>query len=47
MLPFDSQDQRETARKTIYEPVPFSHPIWDFVSIEAKDLIKRCLHKDR
>ena len=39
MLPFDSDDNRETARQTIYDPVPFNHPIWDFVSGEAKDLI--------
>jgi calcium-dependent protein kinase len=47
MLPFDSDDNRETARQTIYEPVPFTHPIWDFVSAEAKDIIKGLLHKDR
>jgi hypothetical protein len=39
MLPFDADDQKEAARRTIYEPVPFSHPIWDFVTVEAKDLI--------
>lgn len=32
MLPFDSDDNKETARQTIYEPVPFNHPIWNFVS---------------
>lgn len=47
MLPFDSDDNRETARQTIYEPVPFNHPIWDFVSMDAKDLIKGLLHKDK
>jgi len=47
MLPFDSDDNRETARQTIYEPVPFNHPIWGFVSNEAKDLIKALLHKDK
>ena len=47
MLPFDSDDNRETARQTIYEPVPFTHPIWDFVSGEAKDLIRGLLEKDR
>lgn len=40
MLPFDADDQKEAARRIIYEPVPFNHPIWDFVSVEAKDLIK-------
>jgi len=39
MLPFDSDDNKETARQTIYDPAPFEHPIWKFVSSEAKDLI--------
>ena len=39
MLPFDAQDQQEAARRIIYEPVPFNHPIWEFVTKEAKDLI--------
>lgn len=39
MLPFDAEDQKEVARKIIYDPVPFTHPIWDFVTVEAKDLI--------
>ena len=47
MLPFDAEDNKETARMTIYEPVPFTHPIWDFVTAEAKDLIKGLLNKDR
>jgi len=47
MLPFDSDDNKETARQTIYEPVPFTHPVWEFVSSEAKDLIKRLMEKDR
>ena len=47
MLPFDADDSKEIARLTIYEPVPFVHPIWDFVSSEAKDLIKGLLNKDR
>jgi len=25
MLPFDSEDNKETARQTIYDPVPFEH----------------------
>lgn len=41
MLPFDSDDNKETARQTIYDPVPFSHKVWTFVSDEAKDLITR------
>lgn len=47
MLPFDSNDSQEVARQTIYEPVPFNHPIWEFVTVEAKDLISRLLTKDR
>ena len=39
MLPFDSDDNKETARQTIYDPVPFDHPVWKYVSAEAKDLI--------
>lgn len=39
MLPFDSDDNKETARQTIYEPVPFHNKVWQFVSDEAKDLI--------
>jgi calcium/calmodulin-dependent protein kinase I len=32
MLPFDSDDNKETARQTIYDPVPFDHSVWNFVS---------------
>ena len=39
MLPFDSDDNKETARQTIYEPVPFTNRVWNFVTDEAKDLI--------
>ena len=40
-LPFDSDDDREIARKTIYEDVTFGHPIWEAeISSEAKDLIR-------
>lgn len=39
MLPFDSEDNKETARQTIYDPVPFDHPVWKYASDEAKDLI--------
>lgn len=44
MLPFDSDDNRETARQTIYDPVPFTHPIWEYVSQDAKHLIKGKFH---
>jgi len=39
MLPFDSEDNKETARQTIYDPVPFDHQVWKYVSDESKDLI--------
>ena len=27
-LPFDSEDDREIAKKTIYDDVYLSHPVW-------------------
>ncbi len=47
MLPFDDEENREIARKVIYEPVSFKNRIWDFVSNDAKELIKGLLQKDR
>ena len=38
-LPFDSEDDREIARKTIYEEVTMSHSIWQKISDDAKDLV--------
>lgn len=38
-LPFDSEDDREIARKTIYDEVKLSHPIWEKISDDAKDLV--------
>ena len=46
MLPFDSDSNRETARQTVQEPVPFKHKLWEYVSHDAKDLILKLLHKD-
>lgn len=40
-LPFDSEDDREIARKTIYDEVTLAHPSWKNVSDDAKDLILR------
>lgn len=40
MLPYDSDDNKETARQTIYDPVPFGNNVWKFVSNDAKDIIK-------
>ena len=39
MLPFDSDDNKETARQTIYDPVPFDHAVWGFASKDVKDII--------
>ena len=46
MLPFDSQSNKETARMTIQDPVPFNHKLWEYISVEAKDLILNLLKKD-
>jgi serine/threonine protein kinase len=47
MLPFDSEDNKETAKKTIYEPILFTHPCWQYASEESKHLISSLLDKDR
>lgn len=46
-LPFDSPDDKEIGRKTIYQEISFTHPVWSDVSEEGKDLISRLLVKDR
>jgi serine/threonine protein kinase len=46
LLPFDAPSNRETARQTIQDKVPFGHKLWQYVSIDAKDLITQLLHKD-
>jgi serine/threonine protein kinase len=38
-LPFDSDDDREIARKTIYDDVKMTHPVWSKVSDDAKELV--------
>ena len=38
-LPFDSNDDKEIGRKTIYNEISFSHSVWDNVSEDAKDLV--------
>ena len=44
-LPFDSDDDREIARKTIYEEITLSHPSWEQdVSEDGKDIVKCKLH---
>ena len=46
-LPFDSTDDKEIGRKTIYQQIQFTHPVWENVSAEAKDLVSKLLHKER
>jgi serine/threonine protein kinase len=38
-LPFDSEDDREIARKTIYDEVQMTHPVWTKASDDAKELV--------
>ena len=38
-LPFDSEEDKEIARKTIYDEVQMEHPAWQKVSEDAKDLV--------
>ena len=44
-LPFDSNDDKEIGRKTIYQQITFTHSVWENVSADAKDLIfsKYCI----
>jgi serine/threonine protein kinase len=46
MLPFDSESNKEIARLTINEQVPFKHKLWDYVSHEAKVFIFKSLKKN-
>ena len=46
-LPFDHpQDDREIARQTIHDPVPFKGTVWKTISPEAIDFINKLLVKD-
>ena len=38
-LPFDDQDDREIAKKTIYQEITLTHHCWENVSDDAKDLV--------
>jgi hypothetical protein len=42
-LPFDSDDDREIARKTIYDDINLNHPVWSKVSEEAKEIVGNLL----
>lgn len=46
-LPFDSDDDREIARKTIYDEVALKHAVWEKISDDAKDLVLRLLTKNK
>ncbi len=46
-MPFDSEDDREIARKTIYDSVNMSHRVWQNVSDDAKDIVLRLLVKNK
>ncbi len=46
-LPFDDEhSEREIARQTIQDPVPFPSNIWDKLSSEAKEFVDRLLQKN-
>ena len=46
-LPFDSEDDREIARKTIYDDVLLSHSSWQKVSDDAKEIVLGLLQKNK
>lgn len=46
-LPFDNEDDREIARKTIYDEVSMTHPVWSKVSDDAKELVLSLLNKNK
>mgnify|MGYP000931428554 CR=1 FL=1 len=45
-LPFDHESQKETIRMTLEDQLVFDLPCWDSVTVGAKDLISKLLHKD-
>lgn len=45
-LPFDSDNERETKRMTIEEPLVFVEPVWKTASKSCKDLLTKLLCKD-
>jgi serine/threonine protein kinase len=46
-LPFDDRfSDREIARKTMHEPVPYPDEIFKYISNEAKDFIDKTLKKN-
>ena len=47
VLPFDDQDDKEIARKTIQDNVDFEFEPWEQVSQAAKDVCSALLKKNR
>ena len=46
-LPFDDEhDEKEIARQTIQDPVPYYPVLWKHLSPEAKDFVDKLLQKD-
>ena len=46
-LPFDDEDsEKEIARQTIYDSVPYHSSIWKKLSVEAKNFVDNLLQKD-
>lgn len=46
-LPFDDEhSEREIARQTVYDDVPFRDNVWKRISKEAKEFVQRMLEKD-
>jgi serine/threonine protein kinase len=46
-LPFDSNDERETKRMTMEEPLVFVEDVWRTTSSSCRDLLKKFLIKDQ
>ena len=46
-LPFDDEhSEREIARQTIHDPVPYFPSLWKKLSTESKNFVENLLHKD-
>lgn len=46
-LPFDDENsEKEIARQTIYDPVPYHTSLWKNLSSEAKSFVDKLLQKD-
>ena len=46
-MPFDDEhSEKEIARQTIYDPVPYHPSLWKSLSSEAKQFVDKLLQKD-